>query len=189
MDDVFFTSKGPRNASHIRRVEGGSHVRQTELGWEMRTLDAETWTSIDHKPPATDIVAVMGGWQSRSRWTNQASRPIISGARCGICAMNTAFLLMAQYGGEAIIPIEDVCKDYFSHLNATKLVQKYRLAKLQSRSSASKPAKNPLRAPILPLSPWISTRVLKRPERKRRHLPLERNEEWLRHSSSCTSSV
>jgi hypothetical protein len=38
--------------------------------------------------------------------------------------MNTAFLLMAQYGGKAIIPIEDVCRDYFSHLNATKLVQK-----------------------------------------------------------------
>jgi hypothetical protein len=38
--------------------------------------------------------------------------------------MNTAFLLMAQYGGKAIIPIEDVCRDYFSHLNAAKLVQK-----------------------------------------------------------------
>jgi hypothetical protein len=39
-------------------------------------------------------------------------------------SMNTAFLLMAQYGGKAIIPIEDVCRDYFSHLNPTKLVQK-----------------------------------------------------------------
>jgi Pyocin activator protein PrtN len=38
--------------------------------------------------------------------------------------MNTAFLLMAQYSGKAIIPIEDVCRDYFSHLNATKLMQK-----------------------------------------------------------------
>ena len=38
--------------------------------------------------------------------------------------MNTAFLLMAQYGGRAIVPIEDVCRDYFSHLNPTKLVQK-----------------------------------------------------------------
>jgi len=38
--------------------------------------------------------------------------------------MNTAFLLMAQYSGKAIIPIEDVCRDYFSHLNATKLVKK-----------------------------------------------------------------
>lgn len=31
---------------------------------------------------------------------------------------------MAQYGGKAIIPIEEVSRDYFSHLNATKLVQK-----------------------------------------------------------------
>jgi hypothetical protein len=30
--------------------------------------------------------------------------------------MNTAFLLMAQYNGRAVIPIEDVCRDYFQHL-------------------------------------------------------------------------
>jgi hypothetical protein len=38
--------------------------------------------------------------------------------------MNTAFLLMAQYDGKAIIPIEQVCRDYFSHLTPTKLVRK-----------------------------------------------------------------
>jgi hypothetical protein len=38
--------------------------------------------------------------------------------------MNTAFLLMAQYGGKATIPIDDVCRDYFSHLTPTKLVRK-----------------------------------------------------------------
>jgi len=40
------------------------------------------------------------------------------------CQMNTAFLLMAQYEGKAIIPIEQVCRDYFSHLTPPKLVQK-----------------------------------------------------------------
>ena len=30
--------------------------------------------------------------------------------------MNTAFLLMAQYGGKAIIPIDEVCRDYFAPL-------------------------------------------------------------------------
>ncbi|WP_281686800.1 pyocin activator PrtN family protein [Pseudomonas citronellolis] len=30
--------------------------------------------------------------------------------------MNTTFLLMAQYNGAAIISIERVCADYFSHL-------------------------------------------------------------------------
>lgn len=38
--------------------------------------------------------------------------------------MNTVFLLMAQYGGKAIIPIEAVCRDYFAHLTPVKLVQK-----------------------------------------------------------------
>lgn len=31
---------------------------------------------------------------------------------------------MAQYGAKAIVPIEDVCRDYFSHLNPTKLAHK-----------------------------------------------------------------
>ncbi|WP_349970908.1 pyocin activator PrtN family protein [Pseudomonas caspiana] len=30
--------------------------------------------------------------------------------------MNTAFILMAQYSGRAIIPLDEVCKDYFTHL-------------------------------------------------------------------------
>jgi hypothetical protein len=30
--------------------------------------------------------------------------------------MNTVFLLMAQYDGQAIIPLDRVCKDYFTHL-------------------------------------------------------------------------
>jgi hypothetical protein len=39
-------------------------------------------------------------------------------------SMNTAFLLMAQYNGKAIIPLEDVCQDYFSHLTPTIMLRK-----------------------------------------------------------------
>ncbi len=38
--------------------------------------------------------------------------------------MNTAFLLMAQYNGQAIIPLERVCADYFCHLTPDKLQRK-----------------------------------------------------------------
>lgn len=38
--------------------------------------------------------------------------------------MNTAFLLLAQYDGRAVIPIEMVCRDYFSHLTPVKLIAK-----------------------------------------------------------------
>lgn len=38
--------------------------------------------------------------------------------------MNTTFLLMAQYNGLAIIPLERVCADYFCHLTPEKLQQK-----------------------------------------------------------------
>ncbi|OLP56637.1 Pyocin activator protein PrtN [Rhizobium rhizosphaerae] len=39
-------------------------------------------------------------------------------------AFSTPFLLFAQYGGKAVIPIEDVCRDYFAHLTPEKLLRK-----------------------------------------------------------------
>lgn len=38
--------------------------------------------------------------------------------------MNTAFLLMAQYSGRAVIPVEDVRRDYFHHLTLEKFIRK-----------------------------------------------------------------
>ncbi|PDT23886.1 pyocin activator PrtN family protein [Rhizobium hidalgonense] len=37
---------------------------------------------------------------------------------------STSYLLFAQYGGKAVIPIEDVCRDYFRHLTPAKLLRK-----------------------------------------------------------------
>jgi Pyocin activator protein PrtN len=41
--------------------------------------------------------------------------------------MNTLFLLMAQYDGQAVIPLDRVCKDYFTHLT-TEMFQRKVLA-------------------------------------------------------------
>jgi hypothetical protein len=38
--------------------------------------------------------------------------------------MNTSFLLMAQYDGLAVIPVERVRRDYFAHLNEREFVRK-----------------------------------------------------------------
>lgn len=38
--------------------------------------------------------------------------------------MNTTFVLMAQYNALAIIPIEQVCADYFTHLTPEMLQRK-----------------------------------------------------------------
>ncbi|MES0016143.1 pyocin activator PrtN family protein [Mesorhizobium sp. M0036] len=38
--------------------------------------------------------------------------------------MNTAFLLMAQYNGAAVIPLDAVCRDYFQHLTPQLLARK-----------------------------------------------------------------
>jgi hypothetical protein len=38
--------------------------------------------------------------------------------------MNTVFLLMAEFGARAVIPIDEVRKAYFSHLELDKLLRK-----------------------------------------------------------------
>lgn len=38
--------------------------------------------------------------------------------------MKTSFLLMAQYDGVAVIPVEWVCRDYFRHLTVEKFLRK-----------------------------------------------------------------
>lgn len=38
--------------------------------------------------------------------------------------MNTAFLLMAQYDGRAVIPVDAVVRDYFPHLSTDKFIRK-----------------------------------------------------------------
>lgn len=38
--------------------------------------------------------------------------------------MRTIFLLMAQYDGRAAVPVEEVCRDYFSHLTLDKFLRK-----------------------------------------------------------------
>ncbi|NPT59031.1 pyocin activator PrtN family protein [Paraburkholderia elongata] len=38
--------------------------------------------------------------------------------------MNTVFLLMAQFGARAVIPIEEVRREYFAHLELDKLLRK-----------------------------------------------------------------
>lgn len=45
--------------------------------------------------------------------------------------MNTAFLLMAQYNGKAVIPVADVVRDYFPHLSADKFLRKTLLGEIR----------------------------------------------------------
>lgn len=38
--------------------------------------------------------------------------------------MKTAFILMTQYDGLAIVPVETVCRDYFRHLTVEQFLRK-----------------------------------------------------------------
>jgi hypothetical protein len=55
--------------------------------------------------------------------------------------MNTAFLLMAQYDGRAVIPLDAVCRDYFTHLTPQKLAGKIDRGEVSCPWSALKPAR------------------------------------------------
>ena len=44
--------------------------------------------------------------------------------------MKTSFLLMAQYDGLAVIPVEWVCRDYFRHLTVEKFLRKVLLGEI-----------------------------------------------------------
>lgn len=37
---------------------------------------------------------------------------------------NTVFLLMAQYNGKTVVPLDRVCQDFFGHLTVEKFLRK-----------------------------------------------------------------
>ena len=41
-----------------------------------------------------------------------------------VVSINTGLLSTAQYGGRAVIPVTDVCRDDFSHLTPEKFLRK-----------------------------------------------------------------
>lgn len=60
--------------------------------------------------------------------------------------MNTAFLLMAQYDAQAVIPVPVVVRDYFSHLTPEVFLRKVatgeiRIPLLRIEASSQKAAK------------------------------------------------
>ena len=46
-------------------------------------------------------------------------------------SMNTAFLLLAQYSGKAVIPVETVVRDYFPHLSTDKFIRKVAVGEIK----------------------------------------------------------
>jgi Pyocin activator protein PrtN len=46
--------------------------------------------------------------------------------------MKTAFMLMAQYDGKVVIPIDVVCRDYFPQFTPTKVRRKDPLRRIET---------------------------------------------------------
>lgn len=74
--------------------------------------------------------------------------------------MNTRFLLMAQYDAQAVIPIDAVCRDYFSHLKPAVLIAKIttgeiKLPLIRMEAGSQKAAKG---VHIDDLANWIDDR-------------------------------
>lgn len=73
--------------------------------------------------------------------------------------INTAFALMAQYDGRAVIPIEIVARDYFGHLTTEVLAAKISRGEIKLpmvRIESSKKAARGIH--IGDLAAWIDAR-------------------------------
>jgi hypothetical protein len=73
--------------------------------------------------------------------------------------LNTNFLLMAQYDGAAIVPVDLVCRDYFSHLTPTAFVRKATEGKIDLPVVMIEPSQKAARGVhIQDLAAWIDRR-------------------------------
>ncbi|WP_454618345.1 pyocin activator PrtN family protein [Bradyrhizobium cenepequi] len=73
--------------------------------------------------------------------------------------MNTAFLLLAQYNGVTVIPVETVCRDFFSHLTPGKFIQKVSVGEIaipMVRIEGSQKAAKGVH--LMDLAKWIDLR-------------------------------
>jgi len=55
----------------------------------------------------------------------------------------TLFLLMAQCSGKTVVPLDQVCRDFFGHLPVDKLLRKALRGDLHSQSYALRRARRP----------------------------------------------
>jgi hypothetical protein len=69
----------------------------------------------------------------------------------------TLFLLMAQYNGQTVVPLDQVCRDFFGHLTVEKLLRKCFAVISPYRLSGLKRAKRLSVAFILSILLLIST--------------------------------
>ena len=74
--------------------------------------------------------------------------------------MNTQFLLLAQYGATAIVPVEDICRDYFRHLKPPQFIRNVNegnIALPLTRIDGS--AKTAMGVHVNDLAAWIDARA------------------------------
>jgi hypothetical protein len=89
---------------NIQAISG--HYRRLSADWP-----ADLW-SIIRLRGCPDCFPAAAVWIMTTMQQNDGMRP------------NTSFLLMAQYDGAAVIPLESVCRDFFGHLTVEKLLRK-----------------------------------------------------------------
>lgn len=74
----------------------------------------------------TLIFTTLPGWPYAFMpgWTKSVRLRVISMAEDSAPTAPTLFLLMAQYNGKTVVPLDQVCRDFFGHLTVEKLLRK-----------------------------------------------------------------
>jgi hypothetical protein len=107
---TLFRALEARNEASVQDIGGGSADTSAPPRAPRRTRSA-------HKP-----ISGADGDGDEPAFTISASPT--DGIVVGAAIFNTAFMLLAQYGGKAIVPVERVCADYFAPLTLPNLRRK-----------------------------------------------------------------
>jgi len=114
----------------VYRMVAAGKLRLVKIGASGSRITAESVeasTGIGHArtetPPAAAPISD-GGRRSPSTSKPDTHPMRDQQAPRAPTKVNTVFLLLAQYGATAIVPLDVVCRDYFSHLTPEKLLHK-----------------------------------------------------------------
>jgi len=116
LSHTLYRLREARNECAVQDIGGGSGGSETSAP----VRAPRTQRRSARKPASSDDGDSDGG--DGPAFTISTSPT--DGMVVGTATLNTAFMLLTQYGGKAIVPIEDVCADYFAPLTLPNLRRK-----------------------------------------------------------------
>jgi Pyocin activator protein PrtN len=109
-----------RRSDHAETLDQGDNLTRRSA-CTVPNVDLQIRSLALYQQGATGALGGRPGAVLRQRWhVNKVTKMTDHRTHTA----STLFLLMAQYGGRTIVPIDQVCRDFFGHLTVDKLLRK-----------------------------------------------------------------